>query len=114
MPNCRTGNAACPAGDAKGDIPLIAFSTGAVDALECVFRKIGIDDTEFTAPGGGGRINLYEGLDDLTVPNGAAGGAMLPTSPNEDQLWTTQAALNQYDMVLFPCQQNQTTRSAAV
>ena len=114
MPNCRTGNAACPAGKATGDIPLMAFSTGAVDALECVMRKIGIDDSEFTAPGGGGRVHLYEGLDDTTVPNGAAGGAELPGSPTEDKLWTTQAALNQYDMVLFPCQSNQTTRSAAV
>ncbi len=103
-----------PQNQTQGDIPLMAFATGAVDALECVMRKIGIDDSEFTAPGGGGRINLYEGLDDLTVTDGAAGGAMLPTSPTEDQLWSTQAALNQYDMVLFPCQSNQTTRTSTV
>jgi hypothetical protein len=103
-----------PQNQSQGDIPLMAFSTGAVDALECVMRKIGIDDSEFTAPGGGGRINLYEGLDDLTVADGAAGGAMLPDSPTEDQLWSTQAALNQYDMVLFPCQSNQTARSSTV
>ena len=102
-----------PRNQSEGDIPLMAFSTGAVDALECVMRKIGIDDAEFTAPGGGGRINLYEGLDDLTVPNGAAGGAMCSTSPTEDQLWGSQSALDQYDMVLFPCQSNQTTRTAA-
>jgi hypothetical protein len=101
-----------PSTKAEGDIPLMAFSTGAVDALECVMRKIGIADSEFTAPGGGGRINLYEGLTD---PNSeAAGGAMLATSPTEDQLWTTQTALNQYDMVFFPCQSDQTTRAAAV
>jgi hypothetical protein len=103
-----------PRNQGEGDIPLMAFSTGAVDALECVMLKIGIDQSEFTAPGGGGRINLYEGLDDLTVPDGAAGGATLQGSPTEDQLWSTQAALNQYDMVLFPCQSNQTARTAAV
>ena len=102
-----------PRNQGEGDIPLMAFSTGAVDALECVIRKIGVDDAEFTAPGGGGRINLYEGLDDTTVANGAAGGAVCPSSPTEDQLWGTQAALNQYDMVLFPCQSNQTTRTSA-
>ncbi len=112
LPACRTGNAACPAGKPVGDIPLMAFSTGAVDALECVMRKIGVDDSEFTAPGGGGRINLYEGLTDPVST--AAGGAMLPTSPSEDQLWGTQAELNQYDVVFFPCQADQaTTRTAA-
>jgi hypothetical protein len=114
MPQCSETNASCPAGDSRGDIPLMAFSTGVVDALECVMRKIGIDDTEFTIPGGGGRINLYEGLVDNSIPEGAEGGATLPGAPTEDQLWTTQAALNQYDMVLFPCQQNQTTRTSAV
>jgi hypothetical protein len=114
MPQCETTNASCPAGKSKGDIPRMAFSTGVVDALECVMRKIGIDDTEFTIPSGPGRINLYEGLKDTSIMQGAEGGATLAGAPTEDQLWSTQAALNQYDMVLFPCQQNQTTRSAAV
>jgi hypothetical protein len=112
LPQCRTGNASCPAGDATGDIPLMAFSTGAVDALECVLRKIGVDDSEFTAPGVGGRINLYEGLTDPVST--AAGGAIATGSPSETQLWGTQAELNQYDVVFFPCQADQaTTRTAA-
>ncbi len=114
MPQCSTTNPSCPAGKARGDIPRMAFSTGVVDALECVMLKIGIDQSEFTIPSGTGRINLYEGLVDNSIPEGAEGGATLPGAPTEDQLWSTQAALNQYDMVLFPCQQNQTTRSATV
>src|SRR5262249_23583543 len=46
-----------------------------------------------------------------------SGGAKANGSPMEDQLWTTQAALNQYDMVLFPCQADQANpalRSATV
>jgi hypothetical protein len=101
-----------PKNKSEGDIPLMAFATGAVDALECVLRKIGVDDSEFTAPDGGGRIHLYEGLTDHTSQNAtattwASGGAKAVGSPNEDQLWSTQAALNQYDTVFFPCQNDQ-------
>ncbi|APR86417.1 Tryptophan synthase alpha chain [Minicystis rosea] len=112
-----------PKNKTEGDIPLMAFSTGAVDALECVMRKIGVDDSEFTAPSGTGRIHLYQGLTDKnstyhTSNVWASGGAVAPGgSPLEDQLWTTQAALNKYDMVLFPCQADEASpglRSAAV
>ena len=39
----------------------MAFATGDVDALECVLRKIGIDDSEFTEPTGTGRVHIYTG-----------------------------------------------------
>jgi hypothetical protein len=106
------GSTRLPRNKAEGDIPLMAFSTGAVDALECVMRKIGIDDSEFTAPGAGGRIHLYEGLTDPVST--AAGGAVATGSPSETALWSSSATLNQYDVVLFPCQADQaTTRTAA-
>ena len=50
-----------PRNKAEGDIPLMAFATGDVDALECVLRKIGIDDSEFTDPTGTGRVHVYNG-----------------------------------------------------
>ena len=37
-------------GDVRSDIPLMAVSTGDVDTLHCVLRKIGIADSEFTKP----------------------------------------------------------------
>ncbi|AKU98195.1 Tryptophan synthase alpha chain [Labilithrix luteola] len=49
-----------PKNKTEGDIPLTAISTGNVDGLECVFRKIGIEDSEFTNPSGNGRIRLYQ------------------------------------------------------
>jgi hypothetical protein len=54
------GSSALPHNKAEGDIPLTAISTGQVDGLECVFRKIGIDDAEFTDPTGNGRIRFYK------------------------------------------------------
>ena len=97
MPNCRTGNAACPAGDATGDIPLIAMVTGSADALECVFRQIGLSDTEFTNPtanGGTGRIQFY-------VSNGSTSAT--GNAPSVTQLFGSQASLNAYDMVILAC-----------
>lgn len=38
-----------PRKQSEGDIPLMAFSTGAVDALECVMRKIGVDESGATS-----------------------------------------------------------------
>lgn len=84
----------------EGDIPLMAFSTGAVDALECVLRKIGVDDSEFTLPSGNGRIQIYKGT-------GAAGADLGANTPTEAQLWGNLATLKKYDMVLFPCQGKQ-------
>ena len=55
-----TKTAALPTRKSEGDIPLTAISTGAVDGLECVFRKMGVDDSEFTDGAGTGRIRLYQ------------------------------------------------------
>ncbi len=105
MPNCHTGNASCPAGDAQGDIPLMAFATGSVDSLECVMRKIGIVDSEFTNPGGTGRVQFYVGA-------GKGGAQIDATTPSETGLVSTAAALEAYDMVLFPCQGAQYLQTA--
>src|SRR6185437_1821604 len=96
-----------PKNKGEGDIPHMAFATGAVDSLECVMRKIGVDDAEFTQPSGTGRINLYVGQGSVAVSifqsynvGGANAGA---GTPSETALVDKPATLAEYDMVFFPC-----------
>ncbi|MHB8419433.1 MAG: hypothetical protein ACYDCL_15265 [Myxococcales bacterium] len=83
-----------PRNHTEGDIPLIALATGNVDAHECILRKMGIDDSEFTAPANGGRVQLYVG-NGATDPTG--------TAPSELSLTSSPATLAQYDQLMLPC-----------
>jgi hypothetical protein len=80
------------------NIPFTAVSTGSVDALECVLWKMGVDQAEFTKPGGGGRIEMYDG-NGANAPGGSAPseGTLVPNLPS------SSATLDEYDQVLFPC-----------
>ncbi len=101
------GNLTLPSTQAEGHIPLFAMDTGSVDSLECVLRKMGIADTEFTNPGGTGRVQFFQG-------SVVAGGARINAStPDETALLNTAATIDGYDVVLFACQGNAGTYSAA-
>lgn len=81
-----------PRNQQEGSIPRIAVASSPYDAEECILRKIGVDDAEFTAGGGTGRIHIYQG-----------DGATVSGAQTMDQLWASVNVLKQYDMVLFPC-----------
>jgi hypothetical protein len=82
-----------PKNQKEGDIPLTAIVTSTYDPTECILRKIGIDDSEFSIVSKGGRINLYHG-------NGQSLGTETPTG---DVLWSSVDRLKAYDLVAFPC-----------
>ncbi|MCA9584655.1 MAG: hypothetical protein KC657_04790 [Myxococcales bacterium] len=103
------------------NVPLIAISTGQVDGLECVFRKLGLtsngSSNQFGNPPGTssadrGRIRLYRDNDS----GSARGGARIDNNtPRTDSALTdTQAHLDQYDAVIFGCAGARNDRSAAI
>jgi hypothetical protein len=83
-----------PRNKVEGNIPQMALATGAYDKMECLLRKVGIDDAEFTPPTGNGRVHLYKfgGFDLGTQP-----------IPSGNTLVRTPATLARYDVVLLPC-----------
>ena len=89
--------AVMPQNQSQGDIPKIAIATGSVDQVECVLRKVGISDLEFTDPIGMGRINFYTG-------SGGAGSAIDSKTPTQASLMENAVTLDQYDVLMLPCQ----------
>ncbi len=91
-----------PRTHAEGDIPLHAVTTGNCDRLECVLRKIGVADSEFTLPAAGGRVHLYR-----------ENGASIPGIPPADELTGSPSSLARYDVVLFDCAGEQVEKPTA-
>lgn len=83
-----------PRNGSEGDMPQIAVTAGGCDALQCLLKGIGIDDSEFVAgPGGKGHVHVFNG----------AGGTW-PGAPSADQLWGAGASMLPYDISLLSCE----------
>ena len=92
-----------PRNKSEGNIPLIAIATGHADAVECLFRKIGLDETEFTNDSGTGRINLFQGYQaSPTIMTGGASAALR----SADNLWASVTSMRRYDAVFMACEGN--------
>ncbi len=84
-----------PRNATEGDLPRIALVQGGADPLECLLRKIGIDDTEFTLPSGTGHVHLHQGF---------GGNAKYPLAQD---LWSDAKALAKYDVLALACEGNE-------
>jgi hypothetical protein len=93
-----------PKNQMDGNIPLTAISTGGADTLECILRKMGIEDTEFTIPSGPGRIHMY---------HATGANATIGPTPDQTELWTNLDNLVKYDVVLLPCEHAPNTAGKA-
>jgi hypothetical protein len=101
-----------PKNHMEGDIPQFAISTGSADSLECLPIRMGIDPGEYVAGPGtptGGHLHIYTGA-------GGVGGAALQGGTAYDPgqtLWDQQSDMDQYDVVLFSCEGQETAHMNA-
>jgi hypothetical protein len=110
MPRTQAGSTTAAAGDypdipGSSNIPRTAISTGAQDPIECVLRKMGVADSEFTTDTGGGRMHLYYG-----------NGATLAGADPESSLFHTGdsgGTYAGYDQILLPCWGYAATKTAS-
>jgi hypothetical protein len=101
---------ALPRSRAEGDLPRIAIGTGQFDALECLVRKLGVADTEFSAATGAGSVHLYANdggtspINGLHVGTGATKTTAGETFAATSTLWNSLDALKTYDIVVLGCE----------
>jgi hypothetical protein len=97
-----------PGKKSEGDMPQMALLTGGCDDMACFLMNLGIDSAEFTAPGAGGRVSVYQGNSmplgvggaGPTLSNGTAGNCTTTSCP----LWSTVQGFEAYDLALFSCE----------
>jgi hypothetical protein len=89
------------------NIPRIAVSTGQLDAMECVFAKMGLSVDEFGNPGadgsGAARVHLYRGGANTGTPPGA-GARIDDQTPHDSALYDSISRLELYDMIVADCE----------
>jgi hypothetical protein len=91
-----------PRNQSEGHIPKMALTTGQKDAMECLLRKIGISDTEFTTETGTGRVNFYAGGGGTAAYAATFNGGATFTPANP--WWDSLDNLKKYDIVLHSCE----------
>jgi hypothetical protein len=103
------GTLRLPRSRVEGDMPQMALVTGGSDDLGCTLRRMGIDPGEYSAPHGGGRLDIYRGV-------AAASGSMFDAGPGLSSgragdctrascpLWASKASLERYDAIFLSCE----------
>ena len=81
----------------EGEMPKIAVATGGADAMECLVRKLGVADSEFTNDSGDGRVHMF-------TSNGASRSVTNQTFSPATTLWASVNKLKQYDLTMFSCE----------
>jgi hypothetical protein len=100
------------AGKPKVDLPFIAVTTGAFDALECLVLKLGIDPSEITSDTGGGHVQLFTNNGAKHGQGAATFAATWPGGPgatfgDAETLWSTTTSLSRYDITMLSCEGGQ-------
>src|SRR4029077_20356076 len=85
-----------PKSQAEGHLPKIAMTRGGADSLECLLRRIGVADNEFTNPDGTGRVNIYY------ETGGGTGYTSGAAFPPVSTLFAADV-IRKYDMMIISC-----------
>ena len=93
-----------PKNKTEGDLPKIALTTGSADSLECLLRKVGIDDAEITNSTGPGRVHYYAGNGVQNFKAGFAGAASGANLTGAQAFWDSLDNLKAYDIVILSCE----------
>lgn len=93
-----------PSNKSEGDIPRIAITTGGGDSMECLPRRMGLEDSEFTTDSGNGRVHLFAGTDGSTQSVSTKALDSGEALPHADTLWSSADSLGRYDIVIFSCE----------
>jgi hypothetical protein len=86
-----------PRKQSEGNLPAIALVSGGEDTLECLLRKLGIDDSEFAFATDTGRVRLYQAKGGIAQLDGVADSALTPAAT----LWSDAEKLSVFDLVLL-------------
>lgn len=92
-----------PRNGSEGDMPHIAVTSGGCDALECLLRGIGVDESEFV-PGHStdGHIHVFNG--EMGEFPGAPNAGGDDSNPLGGELWNDVNQMAKYDMVMLSCE----------
>jgi hypothetical protein len=105
VPDSGAGQARLPRSQSEGSLPKMALLTGGLDDLGCFMTRMGIAASEYSAPGAGGRLDIYQGFGLGGAPgpglsSGTAGNCTNTSCP----LWSSKKSLEAYDIVLLACE----------
>jgi hypothetical protein len=94
------------AGGANDTLPQFAISTGGADSMECLLKRVGVAETEYTSgSGGSGHIHIFQG----GGSGSTAGPAMAGGSPQSSvALWPSGMELRKYDVIILSCEGDET------
>jgi hypothetical protein len=98
-----------PRNRTEGSLPQMLLMTGGCDDMGCFLRSMGVDASEFSAPHGGGRVDVFTGANGVgkaaTLSGGGGGSWGNPVF--------TKASYEYYDIALFSCECAEHAESAA-
>jgi len=89
-----------PRNKTEGDLPKIAIVSGGCDGFECLVKKLGVSNGEFSNDAGTGRVHIYAGSGGLST---VAGATPQPVAASTT-LMTDLDKLKEYDMAFFACE----------